>query len=117
MSTMAIGASPPSRPGASFFARNIDSTVLQTLEQRLRARLLQRLAAARKARIGHEVGMGVEMFLALGGDYALARSVGQDPVGLLVVDQIGDHDLVENLLVDGRIEDRQHDLDAAVEIA
>ena len=52
-----------------------------------------------------------------GGLYARARTVRQDPVALLIVDQIGDHDLTEDLLMHGRIEDRQQGLDSAVEIA
>ena len=61
--------------------------------------------------------MGVEKLLARRGGYARARSVGQDRITLLVVDQIGEHDLVQHLFVHGRVEDRQHRLDAAVEIA
>ena len=49
--------------------------------------------------------------------YATRGAVGQELPALLVVLEIGDHDLVEHLLVHGRVEDRAQHLDAAVEIA
>ena len=48
---------------------------------------------------------------------ALRRAVRQQLPALLVVLEICDHDLVEHLLMHGRIEDRAQRLDAAVEIA
>ena len=47
----------------------------------------------------------------------LRAAVRQDPPALLVVGEVGDHDLVEHLLVHGRIEDRHDRLDAPVEVA
>ena len=44
-------------------------------------------------------------------------AVRQELPALLVVLEIGDHDLVEHLLVHGRVDDRAQHLDAAVEIA
>src|SRR3546814_5706877 len=39
------------------------------------------------------------------------------PISLLVVEQIGDHHLIEDLVVDGMVLDRQHIFDTAIEIA
>ena len=47
----------------------------------------------------------------------LRGAVGQELPALLVVLEIRHHDLVEHLLMHGRIEDRAQHLDAAVEIA
>jgi len=48
---------------------------------------------------------------------ARARSVRQYLIALLVIDQIGYHDLTEDLLVDGWIENRKKSLYSSVEIA
>src|SRR3984957_13784207 len=61
--------------------------------------------------------MSVEFFLAGRRFDAARRTVRQQLPALLVVLEIGHHDLVEHLLVYGRIEDRTQRLDAAVEIA
>jgi hypothetical protein len=36
---------------------------------------------------------------------------------LLIVDEVGDHDLVEQLRMDGLVLDRQHIFDAPIEVA
>src|SRR5687768_5180704 len=51
------------------------------------------------------------------GRIADIRAVGAQIPALRLVLEIGAHDLVLHLLMDGRIVDRHHGLDAAVEIA
>jgi hypothetical protein len=65
----------------------------------------------------HEILVGVERFLALRRDNALRPAVRQKTPALLVVLEVGHHELVDNLLVHGRIGDRNEHLDPAVEIA
>ena len=67
--------------------------------------------------MGQEVLVRVERLLALGRRYPDARTVGQYPKALLVVHQIGFHDLIEHVLVHGRIAQRHQRLDAAIEVA
>src|ERR1035437_7271255 len=78
---------------------------------------LERFATARQARIGHELLVGVERFLARRGLYARGTAVRQELPTLLVVLEVCGHDLAENLLVHGRIENRAQHLDPTVEIA
>src|SRR6185437_17110165 len=85
--------------------------------QRHRKRVQQRLAASREARIRHEIIVRVEGFLPLSGNNSLARTVWQNSEALLVVHQIGLHDLIEDMFVNGRIEQRNQRLDASIEIA
>src|SRR3712207_1602817 len=113
MSMMAIGAPTASRPGAPCPRR---SGTLSTL-QGPGARRLERLAAPGEARVRHEVLVRVERLLAGSRLDALARARAQYPPALLVVEEVRDHDLVEHLLVHGRVEDRQQGLDPAVEVA
>ena len=61
--------------------------------------------------------MRVEGFLAGGNFNACRRTVGKKLPALLVILEIGDHDLVQDLLVDGGIENRTEYFDPAVEIA
>jgi len=61
--------------------------------------------------------MGVEEFLARGRLYARGTAVGQELPTLLVVLEIRHHDLAEDLLVHGGIEDRAQYFNAPVEIA
>src|SRR5690242_8792240 len=77
----------------------------------------ERFATAREARIGHEVFVGVERFLARRRLYARRGPVRQDLPALLIVLEIGHHDLPQHLLVHRGVEDRAQSLDAAVEIA
>src|ERR1700730_6406368 len=78
---------------------------------------LERFSASRQARIGHEILVRIERLFA-GGDLDAGRSaVGKDRPALLVVLEVGDHDLIEHLLMDGGIEDRAQRLDAALEVA
>src|SRR6516162_3577630 len=61
--------------------------------------------------------MGIERRLVWPGFDTLARPLRSEAPALLIVAQIGDHDLLEDLLVHGRVVDRQHRFDSAVEIA
>src|SRR4051794_170946 len=80
-------------------------------------RLFERFATARQARICHEILVGVERFLARRGLYARGGAVRQELPTLLVILEVCRHDLTEDLLVHGRIEDRAQHLDAPVEVA
>src|SRR6266478_4138389 len=119
MSMTAIGGPFASRPWAG--------TAQPARADRLRAAALtneaagrgifERFATARQARIGHEVLVGVERFLARGRLYAHRGAIGQELPALLVVVEVRHHDLVEHLLVDRRIENRAQRLDPSVEVA
>src|SRR6516165_8242058 len=61
--------------------------------------------------------MCVERLFAFRSTYARARSIRQDPITLLVIDQIRDHDLIEHLFMHGWIEDRHKRFYAPVEVA
>src|SRR6185312_931924 len=78
-------------------------------------RFLERFATSGQARVGHEIFMGVERFLAQRRLYARRTAVGQELPALLVVLEIRYHDLPEHLLVHGRIEDRTQHFDSPVE--
>ena len=54
---------------------------------------------------------------ALTGGHAGEAAVGIEEPALLVVFQVGDHDLVDDLVVNGGVFHGDHDLDAVVEIA
>src|SRR5215467_12673618 len=86
-------------------------------DEAARGRFLEGFATAGQARIRHEILVGIESFLAGGGLYAHRGPVWQELPALLVVLEVGDHDLAEYLLVHGRIENRAQHLDPAVEIA
>src|SRR4030095_9766429 len=92
-------------------------TALGAAYKAARRRFLERLATSRQARVGHEILMGVEGFLARGRFYAIRSAVGQKIPALFVILEISHHDLIEHLLVHGRIEDRAQDLDPAVKIS
>src|SRR6202158_4232052 len=85
--------------------------------RRPRAACPVRLGALALAWIGHEIFVGIERLLAGCGLYARRGAVRQELPALLVVLEIGHHDLVEHLLVHGRIEHRAQHLDAAIEVA
>src|SRR4051794_12331180 len=71
-------------------------------------------AASRQARIGHEICVRAEGVLI---NYdAMVDAVGCQVPALRLVLQVGDHDLVEDLLVDRWIFDRHQRFDPAVEV-
>src|SRR4029078_9760512 len=105
MSMTAIGGPWSSRPFgmiAGECLRAVDDAAYESA----RRRLFERFPTARKARICHKIFMGVEEFLARGRLYARGTAVGQELPTLLVVLEIRHHDLAEDLLVHGNIEDR-----------
>src|SRR5258708_38231649 len=61
--------------------------------------------------------MGVEWLFARRGLDTHRGAVGQEIPALLIVLEIRRHDLVDHLLVHGRIENRAQNFDAAVEVA
>src|SRR4051794_39214887 len=65
--------------------------------------LLQRLPATRKARVRQEVLVRVEGFFRIACRDPLRGAVRQYPPALLVVFEVGDHDLVQDLLVHRRV--------------
>src|SRR5262245_26128729 len=130
MSTTPIGSRSPLRSRsplsrltlASAFRRLVLSiwgsgSVFRRQAEAAREAVLERLPAARKARIGHEVLVRIERLLALRRANALGGTVAEDAPALLVVLEVRHHDLIQDLLVHRGIRDRHHHLDAAVEIA
>src|SRR3712207_2380949 len=102
MSIMATGRPTSSRPCAS--RRIVPTSTLSTFRERLGAGVLERFATARQRWVGHEILVRVERFLAGSRHHALAGAGWQYRPALLVVEQIRQHDLVEHLLVHGRVE-------------
>lgn len=84
---------------------------------RRRLVLLARLSAARKARVAHEIFVSVERLFTWFRRNSAMRTVRQDLPALLIILQIGGHDLIEDLFMNGLIDDRSERLDAAVQIA
>src|SRR5215470_390537 len=117
MSMTAIGGPWSRRPCASVSGDADRLSAVTLPDEAARRRFLEGLATAGQARIGHEILVGIERLLAGGGLYAHRGAVWQEPPALLVVLEIGDHDLAEHLLVHGRIENRAQHFDAAVEVA
>src|SRR5262245_30900373 len=120
MSMTATGGPESRRPWAVFMGeRRVDEPRLRPVEAAYKATrggFFERFATTRQARIGHEVLMGVEGFLSLRGFYAIRGAIGQQFPALLIVLEVRDHDLVEHLLVHGRVEDRAQDLDTAIKV-
>src|ERR1035441_6171524 len=118
MSMTAIGGPWSSRPLAEvMIAWDRLRAVDEAADEAARRRFLERFATARQARIGHEILVGVERFLARRGLYARGTAVRQELPTLLVVLEVWSNRLAENLLVHGRIENRAQHLDPTVEIA
>src|SRR5215831_20870126 len=118
MSMTAIGGPWSSRPLADgTMAAERLRAFDEAAYKAARRRFLERFSTARQARICHEILVGVEGFLARRGLYARGTAVGQELPALLVVLEIGHHNLAENLFMHGRIENRTQDLDSPVQIA
>src|SRR5918994_6963110 len=116
MSMMASGRPTSSRPGArSSPVPGEPSGARSSLGEGARARSLERLATSGQARVGHEVLVRVERLLVPAGPDPLARAGGLYRPALLVVEEVREHDLIEDLLMHGRVDDRQQGLDAPVE--
>src|SRR5471032_2638326 len=118
MSMTAIGGPWSSRPladgsGLRERLRAFD----EAAEETARRRFLKRFTTARQTRIGHEILVGVEGFLARRGLYARRTSVRQELPALLIILEIRGHNLPQNLLVHCGIENRRQDLDPPIEVA
>src|SRR5262245_14592392 len=61
--------------------------------------------------------MRIKRFLAGARPDAFGGAIGQDAPALLIIFQVGNHDLVEDLLVYRRVGNRHHDLNATVQVA
>src|SRR5471030_565946 len=102
MSMTAIGGPWSRRPLAegswpSARLRAFDKAADETA----RRRFLERFTTARQTRIGHEILMGVEWFLARRGLYARGTAIRQELPALLIILEISHHNLAENLLMHG----------------
>ena len=78
----------------------------------VRVGCVERAAAAREARIDHEIDMRALRLCSR--QEPLPRAVGAQDPALRIVVEVCLHDLVEDLLVHGRVLDRNECLDAAV---
>src|SRR6202162_5662885 len=114
MSMTATGGPRSSRPRAACPVR---LGALAPANEAAGGGVFKRFSTAGQAWIGHEIFMGIERLLAGCGLYARRGAVRQELPALLVVLEIRHHDLVEHLLVHGRIEHRAQHLDAAIEVA
>src|SRR5947209_15618493 len=106
MSMTATGGPWSRRPWAAAAAGLRRLSAVEAAYKATRRGLFERFATTRQARICHEIFVGVERFLALGRFYAIRGPVGQKFPALFIILEVGHHDLVEHLLVHGRVEDR-----------
>src|SRR5258707_10191177 len=119
MSMTATGGPLSMRPWATILPPRPRETSFKVATPRQTARrgLLEGFSASRQARVGHEILLRVERLFARRDLDTGRRAVRQQRPALLVVLEIGDHDLIEHLLMDGGIEDRAQRFDAPLEIA
>src|ERR1700760_2183486 len=116
--SMTATAGPLSmRPCANAPARRGISFKVAPPREAARRGFLERFSASRQAWIGHEIFVRVEGLFARRDLDTDRRAVRQEGPALLVVLEVGDHDLIEHLLVDSIVEDRAQRLDASLEIA
>src|ERR1700731_234955 len=78
---------------------------------------LERFAAARQTWVGHEILVRIERLLAGCRFHTQRRAVRQEHPALLVILEIGNHDLIKHLLMHRRVDDRAQRLDATIEVA
>src|SRR5690606_1044687 len=78
--------------------------------------VLERGSTPGETRVVHEIGVSIKGLLALPQAASAVGPIRLQFVTLLVVFQIGNHDLVQNLIMDRGIEDRHHDLTPPVEV-
>src|SRR5260370_4916541 len=114
MSMTATGGPRSSRRRAPWPAR---LGALAPANEAAGGRVFKRFSTAGQAWVGHEIFMGIERLLTGCGLYARRGAVRQELPALLVVLEIGHHDLAEHLLVHGRMQHREDDLDQRVELA
>src|SRR5256885_16541307 len=106
----ATGGPLSRRPCAAATFRRCLRSAVEAAYKAARRGVFERFATARQARICHEIFVGIERFLALGGFYAIRGPVGQEVPALFIILQVRPHDLVEHLLVPGGVWDRAKDL-------
>src|SRR5512139_222330 len=94
ISMTAIGGPWSSRPWAEAVTRRL-RPFDEAADETARRGFFERFATTRQARIGHEILVGVERLFARGGLYARRTAVRQELPALLVVLEIGHHDLAE----------------------
>ena len=88
-----------------------------TFGEAFRAGFAQRLSSTGERRIGHEIAMRVKWLLVTCGYEPFARTGGKDCPALLVIEQIGQHNLVQNLLMNRRVEDWKQNFHPAVKVS
>src|SRR5262245_59294483 len=94
----------------------VNELALQQIELRSAGALLQGRATARQTWIGHEIMVRAEWcVLARFDAMVIAHRVGHP--ALHIVLEIRDHNLVEDLLVDGRVIDWDQHLEPPVHVA
>src|SRR5262249_40859771 len=86
-----------------------------TSEEAAGGRVFKGFSTTGQAWVRHEIFVSIERLLAGCGLYARRGAVRQELPALLIVLEIGHHDLVEHLLVHGHIEHGAEHLDATVE--
>ena len=59
--------------------------------------MLERLATTRQRWVGHEIAMQIERLVL--GSYAMIATIGIQFPALFIIEQIGNHDLFEHLIV------------------
>src|SRR5215831_6337016 len=112
MSMTATGGPRSSRPRAASPTR---LGALAPASEAAGGRVFKGFSTTGQAWVRHEIFVGIERLLAGCGLYARRGAVRQELPALLIVLEIGHHDLVEHLLVHGRIEHGAEHLDATVE--
>src|SRR5947199_9551313 len=101
MSTMATGPSPLIRPGANSGSAGASAGAGALAAERLGRVGFKRFSTSGQARIGHEILVRVEGRFAPARHDSLRAPIRRHQPALLVVRKVGDHDLVEYLLVHG----------------
>src|SRR5262245_47138853 len=102
--SMTATAGPALRDGCARRARrnctSLGSRLLtfRTAREPPRRGFFERLATARQTWIRHEVLVQIERLVAFRGLHTCRRTIRQQLPALLIVLQVGDHDLVQNLL-------------------
>src|SRR6202042_3792562 len=75
--------------------------------------ILDLLASAGQRGVGHEVVVGRKRSLSVPSGRTMIGALGVEEPALSLVIEIGDHDLLQHLLMDGRVLHRHHNLDTA----
>src|SRR5262249_34281508 len=114
MSMTATGGPRSSRPRAACPTR---LGALAPASEAAGGRVFKRFSTTGQAWVRHEIFVGVERLFAGRRLYARRGAIGQELPALLIVLEIGHHDLVEHLGVHGRVEDGAEHFHATIEVA